>query len=116
MPLIDLRPQATRRTPEQTVEQLKSFHLDLKFSAGIWFFSPAESRFHERYGKALSIEQRLDIAAGLKDYGLAGLEAHYPNEINEENEKLWRDFCADTGIRLVTVVPRRSNSRCARLR
>jgi len=103
--LIDLRNQATRRSPEQLVEQLKSFHLDLRFSAGIWFFSPAESRFHERYGKALSIEQRLEIAAGLKDYGLAGLEAHYPNEINEENEKLWRDFCADTGIRLVTVVP-----------
>ncbi|MCX6841492.1 MAG: TIM barrel protein, partial [candidate division WOR-3 bacterium] len=103
--LIDLRAQATRRSPEQLVEQLKTFHLNLKFSAGIWFFSPAESRFHERYGKALSIEQRLEIAAGLKDYGLAGLEAHYPNEINEDNEKLWRDFCADTGIRLVTVVP-----------
>jgi xylose isomerase len=105
MPLFDLRPQAVRRTPEQTVEHLESFNLDLKFSAGIWFFSPAESRFHERYGKTLSIEQRLEIAAGLKEYGLAGLEAHYPNEINEENEKLWRDFCADTGIRLVTVVP-----------
>jgi len=103
--LIDLRAQATRRSPEQLVEQLRTFHLDLKFSAGIWFFSPAESRFHERYGKALSIEQRLEIAVGLKEYGLAGLEAHYPNEINEENEKLWRDFCADTGIRLVTVVP-----------
>jgi xylose isomerase len=103
--LTDLRTQATRRSPEQLVEQLRSFHLDLRFSAGIWFFSPAESRFHERYGKALSIEQRLEIAAGLKEYGLAGLEAHYPNEINEENEKLWRDFCADAGIRLVTVVP-----------
>jgi xylose isomerase len=103
--LIDLRTQATRRSPEQLVEQLKTFHLELKFSAGIWFFSPAESRFHERYGKALNIEQRLEIAAGLKEYGLVGLEAHYPNEINEENEKLWRDFCADAGIRLVTVVP-----------
>jgi xylose isomerase len=105
MPLLDLRPQAVRRTPEQLVEHLKSFHLDLKFSAGIWFFSPSDSRFHEKYGPDLSIEQRLEIARGLKKYGLAGLEAHYPNEINEENEKLWRDFCADTGIRLVTVVP-----------
>ena len=105
MSLVDLRPQSVRRTSEQVVEHLKSFNLDLKFSAGIWFFSPAESRFHERYGKALSIEQRLEIAAGLKEYGLAGLEAHYPNEINEENEKLWRDFCADTGMRLLTIVP-----------
>jgi xylose isomerase len=105
MPLLDLRPQAVRRTPEQLVEHLKSFNLDLKFSAGIWFFSPSDSRFHEKYGPDLSIEQRLEIARGLKEHGLAGLEAHYPNEINEENEKLWRDFCADTGIRLVTVVP-----------
>jgi len=105
MPLSDLRPQAVRRTPEQMVEHLKSFNLDLKFSAGIWFFSPSDSRFHEKYGPDLSIEQRLEIARGLKEYGLAGLEAHYPNEINEENEKLWRDFCADTGMRLVTVVP-----------
>jgi xylose isomerase len=87
------------------VEHLKSFNLDLKFSAGIWFFSPSDSRFHEKYGPDLSIEQRLEIARGLKEYGLAGLEAHYPNEINEENEKLWRDFCTDTGIGLVTVVP-----------
>jgi xylose isomerase len=87
------------------IEHLKSFDLDLKFSAGIWFFSPSDSRFHEKYGPDLTIEQRLEIARGLKQYGLAGLEAHYPSEINEENEKLWRDFCADTGIRLVTVVP-----------
>jgi len=50
MPLLDLRPQAVRRTPEQMVEHLKSFNLDLKFSAGIWFFSPSDSRFHEKYG------------------------------------------------------------------
>jgi len=105
MPLLDLRPQAVRRTPEQLVEHLKSSNLDLKFSAGIWFFSPCDSRFHAKYGPDLTIEQRLEIARGLKEYGLAGLEAHYPNEINEENEKLWRDFCADSGIRLVTVVP-----------
>jgi len=105
MPLFDLRPQAVRRTPEQLVQHLKSFNLDLKFSAGIWFFSPSDSRFHEKYGPDLSIEQRLEIARGLRAYGLAGIEAHYPNEINEGNEKLWRDFCADTGIRLVTVVP-----------
>jgi|GEM_PF-6200884 len=36
MPLLDLRSQSTRRSPSETVKHLKSFSLDLKFSAGIW--------------------------------------------------------------------------------
>ena len=105
MPLADLRPQATRRTPEQTLAHLKSFELDLKFSAGIWFFSPPNSRFHAKYQKDLNIEQRLEIAARLKDDGLVGLEAHYPNEVSESNIDLWKKFARDTGIRLITVIP-----------
>lgn len=105
MPLVDLRPQATRRSPEEMLAHLASFELELKFSAGIWFFSPAGSRFHARYGPELTIPQRLEIAAGLKNYGLAALEAHYPNEINEQNLDLWRQFTRDTGIRLLTIVP-----------
>lgn len=105
MKLLDLRPQATRRTPEEMLEHMKSFELQLKFSAGIWFFSPSSSRFHAKYKPDLNIEQRLEIAARLGDYGLAGLEAHYPNEINEENVSLWQQFTADTGIRLITVIP-----------
>ncbi|TDJ55901.1 MAG: xylose isomerase [Planctomycetota bacterium] len=105
MGLADLRAQATRRTPRQMVEHLGSFELDLKFSAGIWFFTPPSSRFHEKYQPELSIEQRLDIAAGLADDGLVGLEAHYPNEVNQDNLDLWKSFTADTGIRLITVIP-----------
>lgn len=105
MPLVDLRPQATHRTPEQLLAHLKSFQLDLKFSAGIWYFSPPFSRFHAKYQKDLNIEQRLEIAARLKDDGLVGLEAHYPNEVNEQNADLWRKFSRDTGIRLITVIP-----------
>ena len=105
MPIPDLRPQAISRTHDQMLDHLRSFELDLKFSAGIWYFSPPNSRFHDRYQPELSIEQRLDIAADLKDYGLVGLEAHYPNEINEENVDLWRTFSKDTGIRLITVIP-----------
>ena len=33
------------------------------------------------------------------------MEAHYPNEINEDNLEIWKQFARDTGIRLVTVVP-----------
>jgi len=105
MPLSDLRSQATRRGPEDLLRHLQSFELDLKFSAGIWFFSPSNSRFHDKYKADLELEPRLEIAAGLKDYGLVGLEAHYPNEINEDNLDVWRRFSNDTGIRLITVIP-----------
>lgn len=84
---------------------MRSFELTPRFSAGIWYFSPAASRFHAKYGPDLTIEQRLEIAAGLAKFGLEGLEAHYPNEINEGNVDLWRKFSAATGIRLITVIP-----------
>lgn len=105
MPLADLRPQAVRRSRAEQVAHLSSFELELRFSAGIWFFSPPFSRFHAKYQPDLDIEARLAIAASLADDGLAGLEAHYPNEINADNVELWRSFTRDTGIRLVTVIP-----------
>jgi xylose isomerase len=105
MSMRDLRPQATRRSPEELVKHLKAFELELKFSAGVWFFSPPASRFHDRYAKVLDIEPRLEIAAKLADQGLRGMEAHYPNEINEENLDLWKAFSHDTGIKLLTVIP-----------
>ncbi len=105
MALPDLRPQAAKRMPDEMLRHMQSFELDLKFSAGIWFFSPAASRFHAKYGPDLSIEQRLEVAAKLGRDGLKGLEAHYPNEINEQNAPMWQAFCRDTGIRLITVIP-----------
>ena len=105
MALSDLRSQATRRTSQQLLDRLNDFELELKFSAGIWCFSPPFSRFHAKYQPDLAIDQRLEIAATLADSGLAGLEAHYPNEINEDNLDLWGSFTADTGIRLITVIP-----------
>ena len=105
MALPDLRDQATRRQGDELLAHLKTFELDLRFSAGIWYFSPPFSRFHAKYQPDLSIEQRLDIAATLADDGLQGLEAHYPNEVNEDNLDLWRKFTADTGVKLITVIP-----------
>ena len=105
MSIPDLRNQAVRRTPDELLEHLKTFELKLEFSAGIWFFSPPFSRFHAKYQPDLSIEQRLEIAATLADYGLEGVEAHYPNEVNEENLDLWKTFSSQTGIRLTTVIP-----------
>src|SRR5436305_995952 len=105
MSMRDLRPQMTRRTPDELVEHLKTFELELKFSAGVWFFSPPQSRFHDRYAPVIDIPARLEIAASLGDYGLRGMEAHYPNEINEDNLGLWKQFSRDTGIKVLTVIP-----------
>ncbi len=105
MVLKNLKEQTIKRSPAQMVRHLKSFRLDLKFSAGIWFFSVQDSRFHAKYKKDIDIEERLEIAAKLKDYGLSGLEAHYPNEINEDNAHIWKKFEKDTGIKLIMVAP-----------
>jgi len=105
MALPDLREQAIQRSPEDLLKHLNNFELDLRFSAGIWFFTPPFSRFHAKYQPDLTIEQRLEIAAGLAEYGLVGLEAHYPNDVNEENLDVWKAFSRDTGIRLITVIP-----------
>lgn len=103
MGLIDLRQQSKRRTPEELLEHLRSFHLELKFSAGVWFFSPAGGRFHDRYIPPMSMEEILTKAESLKRYGLLGLEAHYPNEIGEDNLSLWKSFLKDSGMKLVGI-------------
>lgn len=105
MAMTKLRYQAVQRSPEELIEHMKSFQLQPRFSAGIWFFSPPDSRFHEKYKEDINIEQRLEIAARLVDYGLKGLEAHYPNEINEDNAHIWQQFERDAGIKLITVIP-----------
>jgi len=105
MKRTDLKTQRERKSPQQLVQHLKSFDLDLRFSAGVWYFSPGGGRFHDRYIREMSIQERLERAAKLKDYGLRGLEAHYPNEINEKNMDLYKQLEKDTGIRLVLVAP-----------
>lgn len=105
MALPNLNYQQIRRKPDEMIRHLNEFALELKFSAGIWFFSPAGSRFHDKYRPDLDIERRLEIAARLVPDGLSGLEAHYPTEINEANLDLWKKYCADSGLRILSVVP-----------
>jgi len=109
MGFLSTKEQGRRRTPEELIQHLKEFELDLKFSAGVWFFWPGGGRFHDAYVAKPAPEEWLDrvfeIAAPLAKYGLCGLEAHYPNEVNEENIDRYVEFGNDTGIRLITIVP-----------
>ncbi len=105
MGIQDLSAQKVRRTGDDLVKHLESFELDLKFTAGVWFFAPGGGRFHDRYVPDMTMEEKLEIAVGLEKYGLVGLEAHYPSEVNEDNLDLFKDLARDTNLRLVALVP-----------
>ena len=103
MKFPDLRYQRTRRTREELIAHMQSFRLDPKLSVGIWYFTPGGGRFHERYVPEAGLEERLEMAAGLAKYGVKGIEAHYPNEVNEDNLHLYNKLEEEAGIRLVAV-------------
>ncbi|OQB21597.1 MAG: Xylose isomerase [candidate division BRC1 bacterium ADurb.Bin183] len=101
--LNDLRYQRKKLSPAQLIERLNNSTLDLKFSVGIWYFTPAGGRFHDRYIPEANIKERLEMAAEMAEYGVSGIEAHYPAEVNWENLPLYKKLEKETGIRLVAV-------------
>ncbi|MGE5549613.1 MAG: TIM barrel protein [Bacteroidota bacterium] len=103
--MLDLKPQTTRRSVAELAKHLQAFDLDLRFSVGIWYFSDHGNRFHAPLGKAAGIPERLEIIASLADYGVKAVEAHYPNEVNEDNLDLYKQLARDKGVRLCTVIP-----------
>jgi xylose isomerase len=103
--LPDIRYQATRRTPEELVTHLNTFSLDLKMAVGIWYFAPGGGRFHDRYVPDMTIPERIDYAYQMAPYGIKGIEAHYPTEVNEENLHLYKKLEKDTGIKLIGLGP-----------
>ena len=105
MPFISHAYQRTRRNLDELIQHMRTNRLELKFSAGVWYFFPSGLRFHERFQPPGNIEEVLERAAKLKAVGLEAIEAHYPNEVNEDNKQLFKDFTAQTGIRLLTVIP-----------
>jgi len=105
MGFVDLRKQKNVPDRQEMLEHLKKFELDLKISVGIWYFTPGGGRFHDRYVPEKSILERLETAAEMAKFGVKGIEAHYPNEINEENVHLYKKLEKETGIRLVIIVP-----------
>ncbi|MFC1500181.1 sugar phosphate isomerase/epimerase family protein [Candidatus Zixiibacteriota bacterium] len=100
--LTDLRYQTEAGDPEKMLENLQK-DLNLEVSVGIWYFTPGGGRFHDRFVPAASIEERIEMAAGMADLGVSGIEAHYPDEVNESNVHLYRQLEKETGIRLVAV-------------
>lgn len=103
--LKDIRYQATRRTEQELVKHLNDFSLDLKMSVGIWYFAPGGGRFRERYVPDMTLEERIDYAAGMARHGIRGIEAHYPSEVNEGNLHLYKKLEAQTGIKLIACGP-----------
>jgi len=101
----DLRYQTKRRSREELLKHLQTFELDLKFAVGIWYFAPGGGRFHERYAPDISLEDRIAMAADWAKWGVAGIEAHYPTEANEENLHLYKKLEREAGIRLTNIGP-----------
>jgi len=100
--LSDLRPQRLAHDPDVLLRNLRG-EFPLRFSVGIWYFTPGGGRFHDRFVPEAGLEQRLATAAGLAPLGVTGIEAHYPAEVNEDNAHLYRRLREESGIRLVTV-------------
>lgn len=94
---------------EQLLKHLKTFKLELKFSAGVWFFFPGPGRFHESYINRGTVEDILNKVAWMYDNGLVDktfrLEAHYPQEVNWDNLHLYKGLEKETGIKLIHVSP-----------
>jgi len=103
--MLDTTYQADRRSKEEMIRHMESFNLDLKLSVGIWFFAPGGGRFHEAYTEGKDIPERIEIAKGMAKYGVKAIEAHYPNEVNEDNYHLYRQLEKESGIKLLACYP-----------
>lgn len=107
--MIDLRKQKESRVQEEMLRHLERSRLAPRFSAGVWYFFPGGGRFHERYIPQGSIEDVLDKVRTLYDRGAIDryfrLEAHYPNEVNNNNLDEFRGLEKETGIKLITIIP-----------
>lgn len=101
--LRDLSYQKKIRSREELIEHMKSFKLELNLSVGIWYFTPGGGRFHEPYVAEKSVEERLMMAEELAEFGVTGIEAHFPDEVNFDNLHRYRELEKRSGIKLVGV-------------
>ncbi len=103
--ITDTSYQKKRMKRDELIKHMKSFNLELKLSVGIWYFAPAGGRFHEAYVPSKTIAERIEMAAEMAKYGVKAIEAHYPNEVNEENWHLYQQLEKETGIVLQSCYP-----------
>jgi xylose isomerase len=102
---MDLRYQKQRLSREEMLHHLQTFELKPSMSVGIWFFAPGGGRFHQSYAPPKTLAERIEMAAGLAKYGITGIEAHYPSEVNEENLHLYQRLEKEAGIKLIGIGP-----------
>lgn len=105
----DLTPQKIYRSEGEMLKHLTKNKLEPKYSAGVWYFYPGASRFHEPYIDKGSIEDIINKVSWMHEEGYIdssfGLEAHYPNEVNWDNLHLYRSLEKEKGIKLITAIP-----------
>lgn len=105
MKLQNLQYQKQFKNKEQMLTHLHNFKMEIKPTVGVWYLSPGGSRFHEPYGKEISIPERIELLAEMKELGVKGIEAHYGVEINRENLHLYKQLEKETGIRISGIGP-----------
>ncbi|MCW4050987.1 MAG: TIM barrel protein [Candidatus Bathyarchaeota archaeon] len=105
----DLRSQKKESSPEEMLRHLNANPIKPRYSAGVWYFYPGVSRFHDAYVDKGSMEDTLNKIAWMYDEGYIdgsfGVEAHYPNEVNRENLDIYKGLEKETGINLITAIP-----------
>lgn len=96
----DLRYQKKRRDHESLIQHLEKFKLEPHFITRPWTFNSASEYLPLQ---KLSLEQRLEAVKEIADYGLAGIELLYPQEIDEANLAEFETFQQDGRLRIVSI-------------
>ncbi|MGM0368605.1 MAG: sugar phosphate isomerase/epimerase family protein [Actinomycetota bacterium] len=78
--------------------------MNLKVSVGLWYMGSVADRFvKEGYRDQVGIIERIKKISEIE--GVAGIELHYPTEINEENIGEIREVLDKTGLKIVQYCP-----------
>ncbi len=100
MSMADLRYQKKRRDHSSLIQHLDKFKVEPRFITRPWTFNSASEYLPV---PKLTREQRLDTVKELADYGLAGIELLFPQEIDEENLADLETFQNESNLRIVSV-------------
>jgi len=86
---------------------------ELRFSAGIWAFTPCADRFEPRgYKESKTVPDQIRVAGRVKD--LDGIILQYPTGLNESNVDEIRDALRESGLIVAQVDANLFSSRFAK--